>query len=393
MKVSEALDLKSRLAELAVDTSYMTAINEYILKLNTTLDMFPQQGGGYRKSIKRVCDETATAARQIHGPVVDVMDNLDSLIQQLEPGLYKQSFDAYVANSFHPDEELVLSSKMNLTDEWRRDLEFRIKSFSHWKFAGLILRPGLENFMPQVVDCDPMYLADQSTNLLLPIVNTFPELYRDRIRMVHVTENLSGHPFLTGIPEAQIGFCFAFHLFNFKPVEIIEQYFKELFVKLKPGGIFVFTINNCSKPFCADLAERKFRTYTPYDHIVRMLSANGFKILNTIEDHEELCWIECVKPGEFTSLRGGQVLGKLSVIPKMINTVDTYTELVYTNDIASMLQEIAITLMLDKPELITINKYTPQTLDRMIRKKLSIRTGRPLTRDEIEKLYNERNNL
>jgi hypothetical protein len=355
--------------------------------------MFPQQGGGYRKSIKRVCDETVTAARQIHGPVVDVIDNLDSLIRQLEPGLYKQSFDAYVANSFHPDEELVLSSKMNLTDEWRKDLEFRIKSFSHWKYAGLILRPGLENFMPQVVDCDPMYLADQSTNLLLPIVNTFPELYRDRVRMVHVTENLSGHPFLTGIPEAQIGFCFAFHFFNFKPVEIIEPYFKEIFVKLKPGGIFVFTINNCSKPFCADLAEKKFRTYTPYDHIIRMLLANGFEILNTIEDHEELCWIECVKPGEFTSLRGGQVLGKLSVIPKMINTVDTYPELVYTNDIVSMLQEIAIVLLLDKPALITINKYTPQTLDRMIRKKLSIRTGRPLTRDEIEKLYNERNNL
>jgi N-dimethylarginine dimethylaminohydrolase len=77
----------------------------------------------------------------------------------------------------------------------------------------------------------------------------------------------------------------------------------------------------------------------------------------------------------------------------MINTVDTYPELVYTNDIVSMLQEIAIVLLLDKPALITINKYTPQTLDRMIRKKLSIRTGRPLTRDEIEKLYNERNNL
>lgn len=393
MKVSEALDLKNRLAELAVDTSYMTAINEYILKLNTTLDMFPHQGGGYRKSIKRVCDETVTAARQIHGPVIDVMDNLDSLIQQLEPGLYKQSFDTYVANLFHLDEESVLSSKMNLTNEWKKDLEFRIKSFSHWKYAGLILRPGLENFMPQVVDCDPMYLADQSTNLLLPIVNTFPELYRDRIRMVHTTENLSGHPFLTGIPEAQIGFCFAFHFFNFKPVEIIEQYFKEIFVKLKPGGIFVFTINNCSRPFCADLAEKKFRTYTPYNRIIQMLSANGYEILNTIEDHEELCWIECVKPGEFTSLRGGQVLGKLSVIPKMINTVDTYPELVYTNDIICMLQEIAIVLMLDSPALITINKYAPQTLDRMIRKKLSIRTGRLLTRDEIEKLYNERNNL
>ena len=66
MKVSEALDLKSRLAELAVDASYITAIDEYILKLNTTLDMFPQQGGGYLKSIKRVCDETVA-----HGKYTD----------------------------------------------------------------------------------------------------------------------------------------------------------------------------------------------------------------------------------------------------------------------------------------------------------------------------------
>jgi len=393
MKVSEALDLKSRLAELAVDTSYITAIDEYILKLNTTLDMFPQQGGGYLKSIKRVCDDTVAAARQIHGPVIDVMDNMDSLIRQLEPELYKQSFDAYVANLFHLDEESVLSSKMNLTEEWRHDLEFRIKSFSHWKYAGLIIRPGLENFLPQVVDCDPMYLADQSTNLLLPIVTTFPELYRDRVRMVNATENLSGQPFLTAIPEAQIGFCFAFHFFNFKPMEIIEQYFKEIYVKLKPGGIFVFTFNNCSRPFCADLAERKLRTYTPYDHVIRILLASGFKLLNTIEDHEELCWIECVKPGEFTSIRGGQVLGKLSVVPKVVAQVDRVVEVVYTSEIVSMLQEITISLSLDQPMMIKSGKYTPQTLDKMIRKKLSIRTGQPLTQSEIEKLYNERNNL
>lgn len=393
MKISEALDLKSRLAELAVDTSYLTAINEYILKLNTTLDMFPQQGGGYLKSIKRVCDETVAAARQIHGPVIDVMDNMDNLIRQLEPELYKQSFDAYVGNSFHSDEESILSSKMHINDEWRNDLEFRIKSFSHWKYAGLVLRPGLENFLSQVVDCDPMYLADQSTNLLIPIVNTFPELYRDRVRMVNATENLSGQPFLTAVPEAQIGFCLAFHFFNFKPIEIIEQYFKEIFVKLKPGGIFVFTINNCSRPFCADLAEKNLRVYTPYDRVIRILLANGFELLNTLEDHEELCWIECVKPGEFTSLRGGQVLGRLSIVPKVVQAVDTPEDLAYTNDIVSMLQEINISLGLDTPMLIKAGKYNPQTLDKMIRKRLSIKTGQPLTRSEIEKLYNERKTL
>lgn len=389
MKVSEAVELKTLLSELVDDSSYMTAINEYIHRLNHALDLYPEHGGS-RKSIKRVCDDTVAAARQIHGPVIDIIDNINAYIEQNARRLYRESFNTYVLEKDHLEESQILERRMTLDSEIKSDLEYRVKGYSNWKYPGLVIRPSQENFLSHVVDCDPMYIADQSDNLLLPSMLQFPDMYKERLRLINTTENVSNQPFLTAVPESQIGLCLAFYFFNFKPFEIIERYFKEIFIKLRPGGFFVFTFNNCDRQCGVDLAENKIAAYTPRTRIMALLEELGFEVLHEIHDWAELHWVECKKPGELESARGGQVLAKFNPYARNVaSTVDNATQRVYTNEEISMLREIAISLNVADRKLIANGNYAPDILERHIRKKLQNRQLR-LTTEDIENLYNQR---
>lgn len=392
MKISEAVELKNLLSELVDDTSYMTAIDEYISRLNHALGLYPEHGGS-RKSIRRVCDDTRVAARQIHGPIIDIIDNIDAYIDQHARRLYRESLNTYLLEKDHLEESQILGRRMRLDDEIMSDLKYRIKGYSNWKYPGLVIRPSQENFLSHVVDCDPMYIADQSDNLLLPSMLQFPELYKERLRMITTTENLSNQPFLSAVPESQLGLCLAFYFFNFKPIEIIEQYFKEIFIKLRPGGYFAFTFNNCERQCGVDLAENKVAAYTPRTRIMLLLEDLGFEVLHEIHDWAELHWVECKKPGELDSNRGGQVLARVNPHTQNVElTVDNATEKVYTSEEISMLREIAISLNIADEKLIRNGNYAPEILERHIRRKLQNRQNRQtrLTTEDIENLYNQR---
>ena len=94
---------------------------------------------------------------------------------------------------------------------------------------------------------------------------------------------------------------------------LFRSYLTDLFAVMRPGGTLVMTYNNCDRAQGVGLAERNFMCYTPKRHIQKHAESVGFEFTFEHNGEGDLSWLEFVKPGVITSLRGGQTLAKILV--------------------------------------------------------------------------------
>ena len=114
------------------------------------------------------------------------------------------------------------------------------------------------------------------------------------------------------MPDNQFAICVAYNYFDFKPMEVIEQYMHELFTKLCPGGVLAMTFNDCDRPSGIVLAKNFISFYTPSNLILRLAKNIGFQEIFKFNDDGPTTWVELQKPGSLSSLRGGQTLAKIN---------------------------------------------------------------------------------
>jgi SAM-dependent methyltransferase len=182
--------------------------------------------------------------------------------------------------------------------------------YGNWKYPAMIIRPGREKFIDDMVMFDPLYLIDSDHELLKPAIEKFPEDYQKRLR-TYVIDELKNDHLLQQIPDNQFGLCLAFNLFNFRPLEVIRRYLTEIYQKLKPGGVILLTFNDCDRDKAVMLVEQHFASYTPGTLIQELASSIGYEPIFKWDDGGPSTWLEIKKPGTLTSLRGGQTLAKI----------------------------------------------------------------------------------
>jgi len=155
-----------------------------------------------------------------------------------------------------------------------------------------------------------LYLVDHHEELFEPSVANFTPEYQRRLRQ-YVVSDRNHEAYFTKLPQGQFGLIFAYNFFNFKPIEIIRQYITELFGLMRPGGTLIMTYNNCDRAQGVGLVERGFMCYTPKKLIVAHAESVGFECDFEHDGAGDVSWLEFRKPGEITSLRGGQTLAKI----------------------------------------------------------------------------------
>jgi hypothetical protein len=255
---------------------------------------------------------------------------LDSLKQQLsamitkaEKPMFQQSYSLYEKlntqiNSdqlYQDNVEYVLNRQLEVAEENYQIFLARLMTYTNWQHAGMVLHPGKESFINHMVTNDPLYIVDENYDLIKPAINQFNEFYQSRLRISTVKEDAST-PWLTKIPNGQLGLCLAYNFFNYKPFEIVKQYLTEIYQKLKPGGTLIMTFNDCDRSAAVGLVERFYAAYTPGNMLRGWAKHVGFKEVFCHHNDGPSTWIELQKPGELTSLRGGQALAR--ILPKPV---------------------------------------------------------------------------
>lgn len=243
--------------------------------------------------------------------IVDqVRQQLRDLVGDQEPSYFANSYKLYQSMMEQDSCDYILQRQLSLTESSKKFLDGRIKRYGDWHHCGMILRPGLEQYINSLVALDPLYIVDTDRALLTPAMSRFNPIYQQRLRPYVIQESLD-NTMLDVFPDEQFAFILAFNYFNYKPLELTRRLLLELYGKLRSGGVVAFTFNDCDRSGAIDLVERNFMCYTPGRLLLSAAETMGYQIHEIYRIDAACTWVELMRPGTLTSLRGGQSLAKI----------------------------------------------------------------------------------
>jgi SAM-dependent methyltransferase len=276
------------------------------------LNQYPQLD--FKKSNDRVRQDI----NQVDQSFAKVSESLQKIKQHFQ-GLIQDRYEAYLAESYRLFYELenmvpteqILDRQLSLHKDDREKLVAKLENYSSWMFPGLIIRPGRENFIDKMVANDPLYVADIREELIDQCLDKFNPTYQDIVRRYVFSEKKLSKGIVKALPDHQLGFVFAYNFFNFKPLEITQQYLRELAAKIRPGGRFLLTFNDCDRPHGVALfEEKKYMSFIPGHLLVQSAVEAGFVVDELHQGAGDVCWLELRKHGELATSKGGSVLTK-----------------------------------------------------------------------------------
>ncbi len=260
-------------------------------------------------------NQVADALRQYESDLVTLKHTLRELITIHEKPWFAESYRLYEQEMLNETTEYILDRRPEISAETAQFYRTRLTCHNGWHHAAMIIRPGREPFIHDLLASDPLYLVDESHDLLQPAMAQFNEQYQQRLRP-YVIQERSGTAILEQLPKSQFGLVFAYNFFNFRPFEVLRQYLTEIYQKLRPGGTLIMTFNDCDRAKAVMLVEQHYCCYTP-GYLVRELAQSlGYQITFAWTNQGPSTWLELRRPGERPSLRGGQALAK--ILPKPI---------------------------------------------------------------------------
>jgi SAM-dependent methyltransferase len=234
-----------------------------------------------------------------------------------------------------------------------------------------------------------MYFVDTNAQLLEITESWFTPEYQHRLRR-YVIDEYSAQPAFTNLPAGQFGLIYAFHFFNYRPWPVLQQYLRECFDLLRPGGVVAFTYNNCDIAGRVGKVEHCSGSYTPGRLVRAYVQELGYETVFDLDDDSDTSWLELRRPGEHTSIRGGQTLAAIyqrSTESDITNVVDKPPDSVYNE--LNMLLNIAQRLGIDIKQCVSKGQYSAKKLRRSIEQSVH---PQPLTEQMIRELFNQRKN-
>jgi SAM-dependent methyltransferase len=227
---------------------------------------------------------------------------------------FQKSTTLYQEQMVQETNQYILGRRLSITEPTLELIKKRMAGLVNSFYTGAILRPcASSDLIKDMVAFNPLYLIDTSEELIHPAIENFTSQYQNRLCLYEIKESPSD-PVLNTLPDNNFGMFLAYGYFDFKPMEIVKNFLKEIFLKLKPGGTLAFTINDCDFEHNVFAVEQNYMCYTPGHLILEYARQLGFTKMFELHDNG-IHWFELKKPGELTTLRGGQAFALIARQP------------------------------------------------------------------------------
>lgn len=289
-----------------MDESMSVAIN--IASKSDVSDFYTQKLTKQREKILSELDK-------FNSVLVDMKNNADKFVKEQESSYLSKSYQMYEDDEVDSTKYILersLFQSLIYKDDIKKYLISRILKHSDWKHAGMFIRPEHGTYVDEMTSSDPLYIVDEHINLFSPTKLLWNEQYQSRVRYKIIDE--SKNKIFKDFPIQQINFIVALNFFNYRPLDVIKTYMAELYDLLKPGGIIIFTYNNCNLTLAVQNFEKSLYSYTPESRLVPLIEMIGFIIVESYnEPISNVSWLEIMKPGNTSSIKGGQCIAKINV--------------------------------------------------------------------------------
>jgi SAM-dependent methyltransferase len=313
MKLSDVVAYLNLLDSVDVDQETGVAVR----KLNAVLHMVTNhdlQVNTCTQDLTQVFESVNNSLKDFNQVLEQIKQGLTQLLHAQEPAYLAESFRLFDQEMKHNSVQYVLNrilySRKRIDIDSDAALRFRLKNLATWSYPGMIIGPGTETFIEDMVSLDPLYVVDTHQELIDPAIRIFTQEYQRRLRQYIVNDRIPDAIF-NKFPDNQFGVIFAYNYFNYRPIEVIQRYIQEIASKLRPGGTFIMTYNNCDKAHGVALAERAQMLYTPKRLIMQHAAAAGLEYISDSDGPGDVSWIEFARPGKLETIRGGQSLAKI----------------------------------------------------------------------------------
>ena len=310
MKLSHILDLIERLDQANPDAEITAAINK-LHNIDQLVSSDVVQIGSVSADFNNHYNCIVNAIQDFKITSQYLTTRLKQLAESTLPEYYRESTRLYEQEMVYDSSKTILDRRLRYAQD--EPLRSCIRNNTDWRLPGMIIRPGLDNYIEDLVPLDPLYVVDHREELIQPSIDKFTPDYQRRLRPYVITEQGNNNIFWQ-LPDRQFGFVFAYNFFNYKPIEVVERYLRDLYPKLRKGGSVVFTYNDCDIAQGAGLAEQSFMCFTPGSRIRLIAQDIGYEIAKTQIGPINIAWMHLRKPGDIESVRGGQTLAQL--LPK-----------------------------------------------------------------------------
>jgi hypothetical protein len=264
----------------------------------------------YGKNLRQNFSSIVEGVDEFSNTLAQLKQRLHHLVVEYEPQYFTESKRVFDHEMPFESTEYILNRRLGIDEHSNILLRSHLRNLSDWRIPGMIIRPGRDTFVEDLVPMDPLYLVDQHQDLIQPSVSKFTPEYQRRLREYVITDR-TDQPIMAALPQGQFGLVFAYNYFNYKPIEIVRRYLSEIYALLRPGGVLIMTYNNCDRAQGVGLAERNFMCYTPERYIRQHAESVGFESTFSHNGAGDLSWLEFGRPGEIASLRGGQTLARI----------------------------------------------------------------------------------
>lgn len=314
MRLSDLVRLKNNL--LAIDTDAVRtqaeALDGHLSQLYN-IDLHLIYKDQIENKIKN-CDLIEHTITDIETKIKELLIQIDQEINDITKDYLARG---YIINGFYGSNSTDVPTErtarqLPINNETRSEIIVRLRSYTDWHYPVLEIGPGDGVWTEHLVAGDPLYLLDRHQEFLDATLDKFNGVYRNRIR-----------PYLTGLharrpeedmtmlPANQFGFIFSWNVFNYLPLKETTAMLEGSMRCLRPGGVMMFSYNNCDVVQCAEYVEQGFRSWMPSKLLEKTVQDLGFEIIVNRSLEETVHWIEIRKPGALTTTKHHQVLGKI----------------------------------------------------------------------------------
>ncbi len=313
MKLSELVKLRNDLTQLSFVASRM-ALEEVDRHLSSIHDAslrhdYKDQLSKILKVVDYVENELFVTENQIPEIIKQIdLELIERTNEYLDTGYSINGIPFCHSMSVECERTIKL---LPMHNETRAEVIVRSRKYTDWRYPALEIGPGDGTWTEHLIAGDPLYIADVHREFLDNTLNKFNPVYKNRVRPYLIGADGISDTDLSALPQNQFGFIFAWNVFNYFPLNYTKLMLDQCMKLLRPGGVMMFSFNNCDIVRCAEYAENGLASWMPQTLLVNTCKELGFEVITVASIEETVNWIEIKKPGELKTVKAHQVLGEI----------------------------------------------------------------------------------